>query len=282
MISNKIKLGRAAASLLTACLLVPLTLSTPAVADEGQVVVQWFGQSAFKITSVTGKVIMIDPFLTKNPKTPPENKDLAALGKVDLVLVTHAHGDHVGDGPAIAKQHQVPLYGPAGLNDSLVALGELPPELAPRFNKGGTIQPLGEGIRITMTRAEHSSEYRWNNPETQHEEIHVGGEPAGFIIELENGFKIYHMGDTGLFSDLSFIASYYRPDLVLIPIGGHFTMDPKDAAYATREFLKPRYAIPIHYGTNPQLKGTPAEYRQALGETPTQVLSLNPGESARF
>ena len=152
----------------------------------------------------------------------------------------------------------------------------------PRFNKGGTIQPLGEGIRITMTRAEHSSEYRWTNPETQHEEIHVGGEPAGFIIELENGFKIYHMGDTGLFSDLGFIASYYHPDLVLIPIGGHYTMDPKDAAHATREFLKPRYAIPIHYGTNPQLKGTPAEYRQALGETPTQVLSLNPGDSARF
>jgi glyoxylase-like metal-dependent hydrolase (beta-lactamase superfamily II) len=174
MISNKIKLGRVAASLLTASLLVPLTLSTPAVADEGQVVVQWFGQSAFKITSVTGKVIMIDPFLTKNPKTPPENKDLAALGKVDLVLVTHAHGDHLGDGPAIAKQHQVPLYGPAGLNDTLIALGELPRELAPRFNKGGTIQPLGEGIRVTMTRAEHSSEYRWNNPETQHEEIHVG------------------------------------------------------------------------------------------------------------
>ncbi|MGB7550865.1 MAG: MBL fold metallo-hydrolase, partial [Chromatiaceae bacterium] len=92
MLSTKITLGRTAASLLTACLLVPLTLSTPAVADEGQVVVQWFGQSAFKITSVTGKVIMIDPFLTKNPKTPPEHKDLAALGKIDLVLVTHAHG----------------------------------------------------------------------------------------------------------------------------------------------------------------------------------------------
>ncbi len=282
MLSTKITHGRRLARLLTACLLVPLILATSAVADEGQVTVQWFGQSAFKITSVTGKVIMIDPFLTKNPKTPPEHKDLAALGKIDLVLVTHAHGDHVGDGPALAKQHQVPLYGPAGLNDTLVALGELPQELAPRFNKGGTIQPLGEGIRITMTRAEHSSEYRWTNPKTQQPEIHVGGEPAGFIIELENGFKIYHMGDTGLFGDLSLIASHYRPDLVLIPIGGHFTMDPKDAAHATREFLKPRYAIPIHYGTNPQLKGTPAEYRQALGETPTQVLSLNPGESARF
>lgn len=152
----------------------------------------------------------------------------------------------MGDGPALAKRLQVPLYGPAGLNDTLVALGKLPQELAPRFNKGGCIQPLGESIRITMTRAEHSSKYRWTNPETQQPEIHVGTEPAGFIIELENGLKIYHMGDTELFGDLGFIASYYRPDLVLIPIGGLFTMDPKDAALATREYLKPRYAIPVH------------------------------------
>jgi len=261
-----------------------LTALVPAVAHaaDGKVTVQWFGQSAFKITSPTGKLILIDPFLTKNPKTPAEHKDLAALGRIDLILVTHAHGDHVGDGPALAKQHQAPLYGPAGLNDTLVALSELPPELAPRFNKGGVIQPLGEGIRITMTRAEHSSEYRWTNPQTGKQEIHVGGEPAGFVIELENGFRLYHMGDTGLFGDLGFIAEYYRPDLVLIPIGGHFVMDPKDAAHATRHYLKPRFAIPMHYGTNPMLKGTPEEYVQALGQTGTKVLALSPGEQVQF
>jgi L-ascorbate metabolism protein UlaG (beta-lactamase superfamily) len=260
-----------------------LWLATPlASAAAPETTVQWFGQSAFKITTPAGKVILIDPFITQNPKTPPEHRDLDRLGKIDLILVTHAHADHLGDGPALATRHQVPLYGPAGLNDSLVALGVLPKELAPRFNKGGVIQPLGEGIRITMTRAEHSSELRWTNPETGHEEIHVGGEPAGFIIELENGFKIYHMGDTGLFGDLAFIADYYRPDLVLIPIGGHFVMDPRDAAYATREYLKPRFVIPMHYGTNPMLKGTPEEYRQALGESDTRVLDLEPGASARF
>jgi len=261
-----------------------LTALVPAVAHaaDGKVTVQWFGQSAFKITSPTGKVILIDPFLTKNPKTPAEHKDLAALGRIDLILVTHAHGDHVGDGPALAKQHQAPLYGPAGLNDTLVALGELPMELAPRFNKGGVIQPIGGGIRITMTRAEHSSEYRWTNPQTGKQEIHVGGEPAGFVIELENGFRLYHMGDTGLFGDLGFIAEYYRPDLVLIPIGGHFVMDPKDAAHATRHYLKPRFAIPMHYGTNPMLKGTPEEYVQALGQTGTKVLTLSPGEQVQF
>jgi L-ascorbate metabolism protein UlaG (beta-lactamase superfamily) len=225
---------------------------------------------------------MVDPFLTTNPKTPAEHKELSALGKVDLVLVTHAHGDHVGDGPALAKQHRVPLYGPAGLNDTLVALGELPQELSPRFNKGGVIQPLGEGIRVTMTRAEHSSEYRWTNPQTGRQEIHVGGEPAGFVIELENGFRIYHMGDTGLFGDLAFIADYYRPDLVLIPIGGHFVMDPKDAAHATRHYLKPRFAIPMHYGTNPMLKGTPEQYVEALGQVETTVLRLQPGENVQF
>lgn len=105
-----IKLWRTAALVLAACLLVPLPLTTAAAAGDGKIMVQWFGQSAFKINSVTGKVIMVDPFLTKKPKTPPEHKDLAALGKVDLVLVFHAHGDHVGDGPELAKLHQAPLY----------------------------------------------------------------------------------------------------------------------------------------------------------------------------
>jgi len=231
---------------------------------------------------VSGKVILIDPFITKNPKTPEELKDLAGLGKVDLILVTHAHGDHLGDGPELAKQHQAPLYGPAGLNDSLTALGILPQELSPRFNKGGVITPLGPEIRITMTHAEHSSELRWTNPDTGKTEIHVGGEPAGFVIELENGFKLYHMGDTGPFGDLKFIGEYYRPDLVLVPIGGHFVMGPTEAAHVTREYLKPRFAVPIHYGTNPLLQGTPEQYQQALGETPTRVLALKPGETVDF
>jgi L-ascorbate metabolism protein UlaG (beta-lactamase superfamily) len=249
---------------------------------EGQVSVQWLGHAAFKITSVSGKVILIDPFITKNPKLTAEQKDLSRLGKVDLILVTHAHGDHVGDGPALARQHNAPLYGPAGLNDTLVVLGELPGELSPRFNKGGVITPLGEGIKITMTRAEHSSEYKWTNPKTGQSEVHVGGEPAGFIIELENGFKVYHMGDTGLFGDMGFIGTYYRPDLALIPVGGHFVLSPKDAAYATRHYLKPKYAIPMHYGTNPNLKGTPEEYIAALGKSTTRVLNLKFGEVVKF
>jgi L-ascorbate metabolism protein UlaG (beta-lactamase superfamily) len=251
-------------------------------APSGAVTVQWLGHAAFKITSVTGKVIVIDPYLTNNPKTPEQYKNLDALGKIDLVLVTHAHGDHVGDAPELAKRQNVPLYGPAGLNDTFVALGVLPARLSPRFNKGGVIQPLGPDIRITMTRAEHSSELRWKNPDTGKIEIHVGGEPAGFIIELENGFKVYHMGDTGLFGDMQLIGEHYKPDLLLIPIGGHLVLSPADAAFATNRYLKPRFAIPMHYGTNPNLKGTPEEYVRALGKTPTKVLLPKPGDALKF
>lgn len=259
-----------------------LLAAAPLLAAEGKVQVQWLGHAAFKITSVGGKVILIDPFISKSPKAPAEYKDLKALGKPDLILVTHAHGDHVGDGPTLAREHQVPLYGPPGLNDTLTALGELPKELSPRFNKGGVIEPLGPGIRIIMTRAEHSSEYRWTNPATGKQEIHVGGEPAGFIVELENGLRIYHMGDTGLFGDMRFIGEYYKPDLVLIPVGGHYVMSPADAAHATRAYLKPRYAVPMHYGTNPFLRGTPAEYIQALGDAPVKVLDMTPGQTLSF
>lgn len=264
------------------CALACVAVSAASAKEQGRVTVQWLGQSAFKITTVAGKVILIDPYLTKNPKTPEQYKNLQALGKIDLVLVTHGHGDHVGDGPELAKMHNVPLYGPAGLNDTLTALGLLPKELSPRFNKGGVITPLGSGIRITMTRAEHSSEYRHDNPTTGKTEVHVGGEPAGFVIEFENGFKLYHMGDTGLFGDMKLIGDYYKPDLVLIPIGGHFVLSPADAAYATRHYLKPRHAIPMHYGTNPSLKGTPEEYLKALGKTATKVHVLQPGQEVVF
>jgi len=250
-------------------------------AQAGKIEVLWLGQAAVRITTVSGKVIVIDPWLTQNPKTPAQYKNLDALGKVDLILVTHAHGDHLGDGPELAKKHKVPLWGPAGLDQSLQTLGVLPPELAPRMNKGGTITPLGPDIKITLTRAEHSSELVWTNPATGKPETHVGGEPGGFIIEFENGFKLYHMGDTGVFADMKWIGEYYKPDLILIPIGGHFVMSPKDAAVAT-EMIKPKFAVPIHYGTTPLLKGTPQEYMQALGTTSVKVSTINPGDTLTF
>ena len=254
-----------------------------ASAQSGKTEVLWLGQAAVRITTPGGKVIVIDPWLRTNPKTPAGFKNLEALGKVDLILVTHAHFDHFADAPDLAKMHKVPMYGPAGMNQTVVTLGILPTELSPRFGKGGTITPFGpNGVKITATHAEHSSELGWKNPATGKEEVHVGGEPVGFIIEMENGFKVYHMGDTGLFGDMKFIGEYYKPDLVLIPIGGHFVMSPADAAYAVKNYLKPKYALPIHYGTIPQLKGTTAEFSAALGAESNKMLVVNPGEKVDF
>jgi L-ascorbate metabolism protein UlaG (beta-lactamase superfamily) len=270
-------------SLLLAPLIAVAALGGSAQAADGKVQVQWLGQAAFKFTSVAGKVIVIDPWLITNPKTPEAYKKLEALGKVDLVLVTHGHFDHVADAPAIAKLNNAPLWAPAGLAQSIGLLGMLPVAQSNRINRGGSIKPLGPDIKITMVHAEHSSELVWKNPATDKDELHVGGEPGGFIIEFENGFKIWHMGDTGVFGDMKLIADMVKPDLVLMPIGGgQYVMNPTDAAMATREFIKPKAVIPMHYLTNPGLPGTPAEYIKALGSTSTKVMAINPGDSVEF
>ncbi len=269
---------------LTRLLLATLCFAACAHAQSGKTELLWLGQSAFRITTPSGKVLVIDPWLRTNPATPPEYKELDKLGKVDLVLVTHGHFDHIADAPALALMHKARVYAPGDLNQTLTVLNVLPPELAPRMNKGGSVAPFADvpQIRITAVRAEHSSVYVWKNPATGKDETHVGGEPVGFIIELENGLRIYHMGDTGLFPDMQFVASYYHPDVVLMPIGGNFTMGPVDAAFATREWLKPKTVIPMHYGTNPLARGTAAEFIQALGTSSTRVLALKPGEKAEF
>ena len=255
--------------------------SLGAQAQTPQVKVQWLGQSAFKITSAEGKVLITDPWLKANPLTPVEFKTLENLGKVDVLLVTHGHLDHFADAPALAKLNNVPMYAPGDMNASVVALGILPAELAPRFNKSGVVEP-SPGIKVTAVRAEHSSVINWRNPLTQKDEIHVGGEPVGFIMELEDGFKIYHMGDTGLFGDMKFIADYYKPDVVLIPIGGNFTMGPKEAAYAANELLKIPNVIAMHYGANPLAKGTLSQFLELMKNPTIKVLPLKPGETAQF
>jgi L-ascorbate metabolism protein UlaG (beta-lactamase superfamily) len=261
-------------------------LCTAALASAqtaGKTEILWLGQAATRITTPGGKVIVIDPWLTSNPKTPANFRALEALGKVDLILVTHAHFDHVADAPALSKMHKVPVYGPAGLNQTWTTLGVLPAELSPRFGKGGTITPFGpSGPKITAVHAEHSSEFAWKNPTTGKDEVQPGGESVGFILEMENGFKIWHMGDTAVFGDMRLIGDMYRPDLVMIPIGGHFVMNPVDAAMAVREMIRPKYALPIHYGTTPQLRGTPAEFKAALGNSPVQMLVVDPGQKVEF
>ena len=177
---------------LSAALVLALVLILPAAPlarQGGKVEVLWLGQAAFKITMPGGKVIVLDPFLVNNPKTPAAYKNLDKLGAVDVILVTHGHGDHVGDVKELAAKTKAKVFGPAGLIATLVDLGWVSAEQGVRFGKGGKVQPLGPQITITQVRAEHSSEVTVTDPATKKSTTHPGGEPAGFIIELENGFS---------------------------------------------------------------------------------------------
>ena len=275
---------------LKACLVLSLTaasmsnsiaqqaLNTPQAKTE----LLWLGQAGFRIKTPGGQTIVIDPWLTGGPKTPaPYKTDIAALGKVDLLLVTHAHVDHIGDAPALAKLHKTVLYGPADMITPLITLGIMPAELTHRFNKTGNVKPL-PGIKVTAVQAEHSSLLVWKNPATDKLESHPAGEAVGYIIELENGFKIWHMGDTGLFGDMKFITERYKPDLVLMPIGGNFTMDPEDAAFAARNWIKPKMVIPMHHNSNPLAKGTVEEFQKAMKGSSVKVLPMTEGQTLEF
>ena len=257
------------------------------VAFAEPVEVLWLGHATTRITSTTGKVIVIDPFLKKNPKTPAKYKDLNALGKVDLILVTHGHTDHVSDLTELASSTGATVVAHYELGSQLVAFGMLDVKKTVSMNKGGTVAPLGRGIQIHMVPAEHSSsiDFRvFSPPDLDMKKLRYlgAGAAVGYVVELENGFTIYHSGDTGVFGDMALINRFYEPDLALVCIGGHFTMDPESAAYAVRELIKPKQVIPIHYGTYPRINRTPAEFKAALGDAPIKMVVVEPGQAVRF
>jgi L-ascorbate metabolism protein UlaG (beta-lactamase superfamily) len=255
-----------------------------AATSAGEVEVLWLGHSTFRITSTTGKVIVIDPFLKKNPRAPAKYKDLKALGKVDLILVTHGHGDHIADLPELAKLTGATVVGNHELALNLVSLGFLDGAKTIFMNRGATVAPLGPGIKVHMVAADHSSSVDLVaiKPDTTGVRCIAGGVAVGYVLELENGFKIYHTGDTDVFGDMALINKFFKPDLALVCIGGHFTMDPEHAAYALRELIRPKQVIPTHYGTFPVINRTPAELKAALGDAPIKVLDVKPGETVRF
>jgi L-ascorbate metabolism protein UlaG (beta-lactamase superfamily) len=229
-------------------------------------------------------VIVIDPYLTMNPRTPTKYKDLKALGKVDLILVTHGHIDHITDLPELAKLTGATVVGNNELAINLVSLGFLDGAKTIAMNKGGTVAPLGPGIKVHMVAADHSSSVDLVaiKPDAKGVRHISGGAPVGYVLELENGFKIYDTGDTDVFGDMALINKFFKPDLALVCIGGHWTMDPEHAAYALRELIRPKQVIPTHYGTSPLINRTPAELKTALGDAPIKVLDAKPGDAVRF
>jgi len=257
----------------------------PALASEVEVL--WLGHATVKFTSIEGKVIVTDPFLKKNPKTPPKYRDLNALGKVDLILITHGHGDHVQDLKELADLSGATVVLPYELAHNLVSLGILDSEKVIGMNKGGTVSPVGRGVKVHMVPAEHSSSIDFKAmPDLTHEppapRIIDAGPAVGYVIEFENGFSVYHSGDTDVFSDMALIHEFYKPDLAMVCISGHFTMDPEGAAYALKKFLKPKMALPIHYGTFPVINRTPAELKKAMGESEIELLDAEPGQVLKF
>lgn len=257
------------------------------VALAEQVELLWLGHATTRITSTTGKVIVIDPFLTKNPKAPQKYRDLKALGKVDLILVTHGHGDHTRDLGELARLTGATVVANWEYALQLARLGVIDTKKAIAMNKGGTVTPLGRGIKVHMVPAEHGSSVDLltlglQEPDSDSARFLAGGVSVGYVVEFENGFKIYHSGDTDVYGDMALIHKFFRPDVALVCIGGHFTMDPERAAYAVRELIKPKQVIPIHYGTYPIINRTPAEFKAALGDGPIKVLDVKPGQTVKF
>jgi len=229
--------------------------------------ITWLGHAAFRLRTPGGKELLIDPWLTENPSCPSEHKGVV---KADLILVTHGHGDHLGDTIPIAQRTGATVV---GMPELCYWLGGKGIQKAAPMNKGGS--QVVEGIRVTMVHADHSCGIMEDG------QVIYAGEPVGFIIELENGFRIYHAGDTNVFGDMKIIGELYRPDLAMIPIGDLYTMAPREAAYALR-LLDCKKIIPMHYSTFPALTGTPQALRQETAAIEgLQILEMKPGETLK-
>ncbi|MEQ9619475.1 MAG: metal-dependent hydrolase [Deltaproteobacteria bacterium] len=226
----------------------------------------YLGHSTFKIKSPGGKVTIVDPWVMNNPACP---EDLKEVCDVDIIAVTHAHFDHIGDAVEIGKKHQPKVV---GIFETCVWLNSKGVENISPMNKGGTQEV--DGIKFTMVHADHSC-----GIQEEDGSIIYGGEAAGYVIEFENGFKVYHAGDTAVFGDMKLIAEIYKPELAMIPIGDLYTMSPLEASHACR-FLSAKYVIPMHYATFPALTGTPAKLRELTGDIKgLEIIELKPGDT---
>jgi len=224
--------------------------------------ITWLGHATVLVETPGGTNILIDPFIDQNPKYP---KSFVLPSKIQFILLTHGHGDHISDAAPTAIRH----------GSTVVAIYELAAYIAGKgvantigMNLGGTVQL--DDVAVTMVDAKHSAAAQ------DEKGTHYVGVATGFVLTIAGGPVLYDAGDTAVFGDMQLIRELYRPEVALLPIGGHYTMGPTEAALAVR-FLAPRVVLPLHFGTFPPLKGTPKELT-ALVDSNVQVVDWTPGE----
>lgn len=273
-------------TLRTLLLALVMLVATAAVA-QAATKIRWYGQSAFGIETPTGGIILIDPWLTV--PTNPDKNALAKLGRVDYILLTHGHADHVGNAVEIAKKTGALLVAPYGLlfnMKSILGYPEKQATTATGGNVGGTIELSKAGARVTLVNAVHGSELTPPTipaPGPGQPSAIASGNPVGYVLQINGGPTIYHTGDTDVFADMRLIPEFAKVDVMLACIGGHFTMDPVRAALAV-EWVQPRQVVPIHFGTYPLLAGTPAQFKAALDKRGLggRMIEMKPGEERTY
>jgi L-ascorbate metabolism protein UlaG (beta-lactamase superfamily) len=224
--------------------------------------ITWLGHATVLVQSAKGTNILIDPFIQNNPKYP---KDYSLPARIDYILLTHGHGDHISDVVPVAARH----------GSTVVAIYELADYVATKgvantigMNLGGTVQ-LND-VAVTMVEAKHSAGAQDDKG------THYTGVAAGYVLTVADGPVLYHAGDTAVFGDMKLIQELYRPEVAMLPIGGHYTMGPREAALAVR-LLAPKMVLPLHFGTFPPLTGTPDQLA-ALVDDGVEVVRWTAGE----
>lgn len=263
-----------------------LLLAFAAQASAQETKLKWFGHAAFSITTPNGKVILIDPWLNNpsNPEAKGGKDPLVAVPKVDYILLTHGHRDHVGDAVEIARKTGAVLICNPELAGNLVKLADFPSKQAETDNImgiGGEIQIADGEVTVAMTPAIHSSSVFNPKAGPNEPERAYGGNPAGFVIAVKNGPTIYHSGDTAYFKDMETIGENYSIDVALLNIGGHYGMEPKLAAKAAQS-VRAKVAIPQHFGTFPGIVQNADGFAAELKRLKLDFYEMKPGETISF
>ncbi|MDD2851665.1 MAG: metal-dependent hydrolase [Desulfuromonadaceae bacterium] len=245
----------------TLMVLAVLLLSSLTASATGTTDITWYGHSAFKVTTPSGKVLLIDPWLA-NPANPKGKELLAGLDKADQILLTHAHGDHVGNTVEIAKKTGAKLVASNDLMKAMIKYADFPAKQADfsgTGNFGGTVTLLNGEVKVTFVHAPHSSALEYDDKKG----FAYAGNPGGFVIAIAEGPTIYHTGDTDLFGDMKLIGDFSKIDVMMACIGDKFTMGPERAAAAVA-LVNPKMVIPMHFGTFAALTGTPEVFEKAM------------------